>query len=322
MVDNRQRTEELIFENDAAAKSALAAEDALRVTYGLAAESRYITLPAYNIKIRVCEYGEGKPLLLIPGNTGDGFALLPLLPHLPGRRLLVVNRPGGGLSEGFNHHEAPFKELALATLDAVYEHYGLATAPIVAHSMGGHWALWYAMERPHRVEALVLPGVPGNIMGCKPPFALRLTAVPGLNRLLFPLVAAKNPGNAMRAPRLMGHSRESVYALPPAYAECQYYFQRLPRYRESALSLMEATNTLCGSRKEVHIREEELKRVGQPVLLLWGQNDPFGTLREGERIARALPAAMFSLVPGAGHLPWLDAPEQCGKQITAFLAGR
>jgi pimeloyl-ACP methyl ester carboxylesterase len=235
----------------------------------------------FGVHVRVCEYGTGEPVLVVPGNTGDSFVFMPLIAQLTGRKVLALNRPGGGLSEGFNHHAAGFKTLAISTIDAVLEYFGLDSVPIIAHSMGGHWSLWYAIERPQRVKNLALLGVPGNVMSCKPPFALRLASVPKLNRFLFSRISSKDASTALRGLKLMGHSDETIALLPGAMDDCYFHFQKLPHYETSSLSLMETTNTLLGSKADIRITKNELSKVRQDVLMIWGVNDPFGGVCQG-----------------------------------------
>jgi len=288
------------------------AEQRLFDFYGLKAKTHYIALPHLdNTRVRVNDIGSGKPVLIVPGNTGDGFPLAPLIAQLKGMRLFILNRPGGGLSEGIDHRTVDMRQFAVQTITAVIDALGLDSVPIVAHSIGGHFSLWTAMDRPDRVSALTLLGVPGNIISTRPPFVLRLLAVPILNKILFKLVRPKSPENALRGLSFMGHKPEVLNNLPPAMAECYYYFQHLPHYQISSLSLMES--------RSAKIKPSELRNVRQPVQFLWGNNDPFGSVDVGRQIAAAIPVSEFNALEGAGHLPWLDDPVGCGKLVMDFL---
>jgi len=300
--------------------AALDAEQRLFDFYGLKAKTRFIQLPNLGIRIRVTEIGSGKPVLIVPGNTGDSFPLAPLMAELKDRHIIILNRPGGGLSEGIDHRKIDLRELAVQTITAVLDAFALDSVPIIGHSIGGHWSLWMAMDRPERVSALILLGVPGNIIGTGPPFALRLLSVPVLNRLLFKLVMPKSPGQSLRGLSFMGHSPEALARLPEAMADCYYYFQKLPNYQISSLSLMGRGN-LFGARTEDRINAEQLKRVLQPVMLLWGTNDPFGSVETGREIAEILPSSEFHAIQNGGHLPWLDNPAECGSLSRDFLSG-
>jgi pimeloyl-ACP methyl ester carboxylesterase len=275
---------------------ARAAERNLLAHYGLEPEENYVLLPSCGVRVRVLVFGAGEPLVIVPGNTGDGFPLIPLVARLPNRRAILINRPGGGLSEGIDHNEVDLRDLANETISAVLDSFELERAPLLAHSMGGHWSLWFASENSERVSSLSLLGVPGNVMGTCPPFVLRLTSVRGLNRLLFRLITPSSQEKALRGLSFMGHVHDVINDLPIAMRECYYRFQKLPHYEIASLSLMEATNHLGGARARYSISSEDLQTVRQPVLMIWGSNDPFGSMEKGRAIAATLPKAEFHLI--------------------------
>ena len=62
--------------------------------------------------------------------------LAPLLAELEGYRFLLMNLTGGG-SDGIDLWSVDQRRLARDTLDAVYEHFGLDAAPVVAASLAG-----------------------------------------------------------------------------------------------------------------------------------------------------------------------------------------
>ncbi len=295
------------------------AEKKLFDFYGLKTKTNYITLPVFNIRIRITEIGTGKPVIFVPGNTGDSFPLASLLAELKDRRLIVLNRPGGGLSEGIDHRSLDFRKFAVQTISAVMDAFLLNRAPLVGHSIGGQWCLWMAMDKPERVSAVTTLGVPGNIISTKPPFALRLLSVPGLSNWIFKLIRPKNPSVALRALSFMGHSKETIAAMPEALNACYYYFQQLPNFEISGISLMQR-GSLLNARPEDRITAEQLKTIKQPVLFIWGTRDPFGTVETGRQIADFIPASVFHAIENGGHLPWLDAPSECGKAISDFFS--
>jgi 2-hydroxy-6-oxonona-2,4-dienedioate hydrolase len=305
-------------DNDASVVAACNAEQQLFDFYGLKAKTHYIQFPGLDIRMRVSEIGSGKPVIIVPGNTGDVFPLIPLLSELKDRRIIAINRPGGGLSEGMDHSKISLREFASQMVTAVLDAFGLEKAPIVAHSIGGHMSLWVAMDRPERVGALMLLGVPGNIINTGPPFALRLLSLPVLNGLLLNLIKPKNPAQSLRGLSIVGHLSETLAALPEAMSECYYYFARLPNYRISILSLMERGN-IWGAGND-RINAEDLKLVRQPTMFLWGTKDPFGSIEMGLKISEIMPSSEFHAIEG-GHLPWLDEPIECGRLTRDFLSG-
>ncbi|MEO0772038.1 MAG: alpha/beta hydrolase [Pseudomonadota bacterium] len=47
-----------------------------------------------------------------------------------------------------------------------------------------------------------------------------------------------------------------------------------------------------------------------PTQILWGEDDPWIPLARGQALSRAMPNARFQILPGAGHLPQLETPDQ------------
>ena len=294
-------------DNDPKVIAARNAEKELFDFYGLQAKDHYILLPEQGIRVRVSEIGSGEPVVIVPGNTGDVFPLASLLAELKDRRIIAINRPGGGLSEGMDHTTVDIRQFAVNTLDTVLEAFKLSTVDVVAHSMGAHWSLWLAMDRPKRVRTLTLLGNPGNVMKGKPPLLLRLISKPPLNKLFFRLLMPSDKAKALQPLKSMGHSEETLTKLPKALGDYYYYFRQLPHYLISFTSLMENVAP--------KIDEQQLKQVTQPTLFLLGTKDTFASVETGESIAVALPKCEFHTIIGAGHLPWLESPEECGRLI-------
>jgi pimeloyl-ACP methyl ester carboxylesterase len=64
---------------------------------------------------------------------------------------------------------------------------------------------------------------------------------------------------------------------------------------------------------------EDLGRLECPALVVWGERDRYVPASFAHAYAAALPGAReATLVPGAGHWPWLDAPDVV-RDVTDFL---
>jgi 2-hydroxy-6-oxonona-2,4-dienedioate hydrolase len=312
--DRFMQSEKLTLNNnDPKVIAARQAEKELFDYYNLSSKDHYITLPTQDIKVRVSEIGSGEPVVIVPGNTGDIFPLASLLAELKGRRIIAINRPGGGLSEGIDHTTVNIRSFAVETLETVLKALELENVDIVAHSMGAHWSLWLAMDRPKLVRSLTLLGNPGNVMKGRPPFLMRLISKPPFNKLFFKLLIPSDKNKALRSLKFMGHSDDALNKLPKAFGDCYYYFRLLPHYWISATSLMQNVAP--------KIDKEQLQQVKQPTLFLLGTKDTFASIETGIAIAAALPHCEFHAINGAGHLPWLENPEECGRIINGFISG-
>lgn len=135
--------------------------------------------------------GEGDAVLLIAGQAVDHHSWDLAAPVLAaGRRLLVFDHRGTGASGSGEAGRFTTRNLAddaRAVLDAA----GVRRAHVVGHSMGGRVAQWLAVDRPDRVDRLVLAATTaGDRHG--PPrdpaadAALRSGDSPTLARLFFP----------------------------------------------------------------------------------------------------------------------------------------
>ena len=68
------------------------------------------------------------------------------------------------------------------------------------------------------------------------------------------------------------------------------------------------------------IADDTLARITAPTLILWGTDDPMGGPDIARSFATRIPTAKLEILEGAGHAPWLDAPQFVARRIAAFLA--
>lgn len=307
--------------DDRPVREAHAAEARVYDHYGLETVDHFVDVPALACRVRVVETGDGSgsPVVAIPGGLGYGVTWAPLLPALTDHRVFVVDRPGGGLSDGIDHRDRPLASIAARSTAAVFDHFSLETAPIVANSMGGLWAFRFALERPDRVTAIAALGCPALYPGTSAPLPMRLASLPGVGRLLYArFMRPDEVGDAHEALRFLGHPPATATALPGAFHEAMFLMETLPTARRSWTSLLRAALRLRGANPASALTREDLRRLDVSVCLLWGRDDPFGTVDTGRRGLDQLRDADLHEV-GVGHLPWLDEPERCGDLVTAFL---
>ena len=62
-------------------------------------------------------------------------------------------------------------------------------------------------------------------------------------------------------------------------------------------------------------RGERLGAITAPALVVWGGRDRYLPARFGPAYAAALPNSELIELPGAGHWPWIDAPEVVARVI-------
>ncbi|MCQ3937848.1 MAG: hypothetical protein DPW18_12480 [Chloroflexi bacterium] len=308
-----------IDHNDPRSQAALDAEQRYFAHYGLDYKVHFVELQNPNLRVRVLEVGEGRPLLMIPGGSGDAVFYAALAAELKGWRMVIVNRPGGGLSDGIDHRQVDVRQFAVKTLQSVMDAFDLQRVPVVCNSMGGLWGLWLALDVPERVSRLAQMGCPALILDTSAPFFMRLLSVPGVNRLIAPNMQPREIENALHGLSIQGSRAEDIAAMPKAAADVAYHFFNLPTYLETWTTLISAVATVTGAKPNYQMRADELQRVQQPVQFVWGDNDPFGGLEVARRVKHLMPNADLHEMR-AGHLPFLDKPQECGRVIRDFLS--
>jgi 2-hydroxy-6-oxonona-2,4-dienedioate hydrolase len=127
----------------------LAVERQVFAHFGLTPREHMINLRRIGGKARLLEIGKGEPLLLLAGGPNVAATFAPLLPELAGFRLLLLDRPGTGLSDPLpvppDSSRLPgyLVELVEDALDAL----SLARADVMGSSLGGSAALRAAAQR-------------------------------------------------------------------------------------------------------------------------------------------------------------------------------
>ena len=68
--------------------------------------------------------------------------------------------------------------------------------------------------------------------------------------------------------------------------------------------------------------EEQLKQIAAPVELVWGDDDTAAPLLVAHRAAELLAHPSMTVLPGAGHLTPLTAPDELRHAIMRLLPER
>jgi len=197
-------------------------------------------------------------------------------------------------------------------LRGVLDALGIERAGFVASSMGGLWSLWLERAAPERVAGLLLAGVPAVFLDTSAPFPMRLGSIRWLGTRMFRMDPG-TPAQAARVMKRLGHP--DADRIGEQHLELMASAARLEHYGESFASLVHQVLRVRGAR--FHFEEADFRRVAAPVHLVWGDRDPFGGLASARRALEIRPETRLDVVPGAGHLPWLD---DAGVVVAAFTS--
>jgi pimeloyl-ACP methyl ester carboxylesterase len=290
---------------------------ALMNRYGSTATSRFLTLPSSGLRTHVLEAGTGTPVLFVHGGNSVAVAWEPLLGGLAKRfHVFAPDRPGCGLTDKVDYRGVDLRKHAVSWLSETMDQLGLQRVSLIGNSMGGYFSLVFSLAYPERVDRLVLVGEPAGSMP-RPHLSHQLLAKRGVNALLYATKLKPSP-QSIRA----GHERLLVRhaeRLPEEYWACALAATTLPGAQQSWLTIVEQGITWWGASKLTYALRPELPQLRVPSLFLWGAEDRLGPALRGQEMAALMPQGRAIIVPDAGHLLWLDQPEQTNQAVCEFL---
>ena len=302
------------------------AQEAVMAETGVTTTSRFLDVRTPPMRIHLLEAGVGDPVLMVHGGNGVAASWGPLIARLaPYVHLVMPDRPGCGLTGPFDYRGVDLRSHGAEFLRGVLDALGRERVALVGNSMGGFFAMSFAMRYPERVSRLVLLGEPAAADG-RPRLFHRLVGTRGLNTLLYAtaLHPPKGPEGAragLRKSRLVADPGRVSTAL----LACSAAGARLPGAAHSWTTMVEQVFSphgmgLVASRTNgTHALLPELGALTAPTLFLWGDRDPFGRPDAGRALVERMPDARLEVVPDASHLVWLDQPDLCADAVVAFL---
>jgi 2-succinyl-6-hydroxy-2,4-cyclohexadiene-1-carboxylate synthase len=254
-----------------------------------------------------CVFGTGEPLVLLHGFTGRGDAFGPLAAHLPGRALVAPDLPGHGRAPPLAAQGRAAFGQVLDVLAGTLDAQGLRQVDLHGYSMGARLALAFALRHPARVRRLVLEsGSPG--LRTRRQRLHRRAADERLAHLVQTLGVGPFVARWEALPLFAG-----LRALP----EGAQSGLRARREGQSPEGLAWALRSL-GTGVQPS-QWERLARLPVPVLVISGGRDAKFT-RIGRELAARIPEARAVVIPGAFHVPHLEAPGEWAREISRFLS--
>jgi pimeloyl-ACP methyl ester carboxylesterase len=246
-----------------------------------------------------CVWGEGPPLVLVPGLAG-GFELLGPLARLLARDFQVISYQLRGEDDCFALRQRFSLADLVEDLREVLDWFGLERPPILGVSFGGVLALELAMRWPNRLQALIAQGVGARF-----------------ERGLLQQVA----GWVL-----------SRYPLPSDSPFVNQFFNLLFGTRQRPGPLFEFVTRQCWQTDQsvmthrFHLVESfdpgrRLHSVRVPVLLMAGDRDLLASPQSVRDLAGSITDARRVELPGCGHLAFVTRPERVAEEVNRFLQG-
>lgn len=257
-------------------------------------------------KVAVEDEGEGDAVVCVHGLGGSTNTWTPLLPALAGHRVVRIDLPGSARSAAVSG--AITIERLAACVTAVCARLNITRAHLLGHSMGTIVCQHVAADQPKLVRSLALFGpliAPGDAART----AIRARAAKargegaaGMQEIAQTLMnAAVSAETRQRVPAAAAFVRESLMRQDPE------------GYARSCECLADA-------------KAAEVARIEAPTLLVTGDEDsvapPQAVRTMAEKLANAKGGARVVVLNRCGHWTPIERPEDCVRELRAFLAAQ
>jgi len=255
-----------------------------------------------SIEINYRESGEGFPLLLIHGFTGNlrNWALqVPALTR--DFRMMSIDQRGHGHSEKPTQGEDYSLELMAEDAYGLLQHLGIDGCYLIGHSMGGMVAQQLALTHPEPVRALVLVDTAAEITSAMhTQDGARLVEI------------ARDQG--------MEAVFEEQLRINPMADQMRGQPQLLELWRQQFLLTSREAYIYCA--RAVARREpllDKLHAIEVPTLIICGENDA-PMLEASRQMHERIPGSELVIIPGAGHTPQIEKAPEFNRVLTEFLS--
>lgn len=261
--------------------------------------------------------GDGPcPTVLIHGGMSEASEWSLLAGRLPGH-IMILDRPGCGLSYSIDYGRVDnFRHAAAAWLSELIDAFGCDQVNLVGNSMGGYFAMAFAMAHPERVRRLVQVGAPPGFDRKTVPLFIRLLGNPIVGPVLGKMTTT-NPETFRK--RVLSNLVAHPEAVPTELITIMMAAETIPGASRASRTMLRAWFTLRGTRPHMMIRED-IARLAVPTLFMWGESDSFVPPAIGREVAGTMPDASIDVISGVGHVPYLEKPDVIAAKMSAFLA--
>lgn len=281
---------------------------AMRARYATPADRFVAIEPGLTVRVRDEGPRDAPAVVLLHGSSSsledwDGWAAA----LTPRYRVVRLDLPGHGLTGPDPKGRYGMADFA-RVVDRVADAEGLGRFVLGGNSIGGQVAWTYAMEHADRLSGLILVdagGAPDNAPASVP-IGFRVAN----SRLGAPIARWVTPKSLVRS------SVESVFGDPTKISD-----ELVTRYRDMLLMPGNRQATIERQRGDRPIATaQQMAAITVPTLLLWGGRDSLVPAKGGEWFDRALPNSRLVVLPGAGHIPMVEAPRESVRPVLDFLS--
>ncbi|WP_264803612.1 2-succinyl-6-hydroxy-2,4-cyclohexadiene-1-carboxylate synthase [Cytobacillus sp. NCCP-133] len=260
------------------------------------------------VRYHVDTWGNGFPLLLLHGFTGNGESWREFVPCWEGHsQSIAIDIIGHGNSESPADIVHYGIEESADVINILLEKMEIDTIDVLGYSMGGRLAMTFALKYPERVRRIILE-----------------SATPGLR------TEEERQARRQQDAKLAEKIREEGIIRFIDYWENIPLFQsqkKLPESNRAGIRNQRLANSIEGLANCLNGMGtgaqpswwKDLSKMDLPVLLVTGGLDR-KFCRIAEEMSKVLPNCQWESVQGAGHAIHVEKPEIFGTIVSGFLS--
>lgn len=213
-------------------------------------------------------------------------------------RVITMDIPGHGLS---GYKEGMDFSFIAEVIDGVLDNRGINRCFLGGHSMGGYIIQEYLRMFPNKVEGLILFN--------SSPFADN----PDKKEERFREIKVIEEGKFLV---LAGMSLPKIFAkenlrkwdefILEAVGNCETHDPR---------GIVAGINAMMGRADQTAL----LAGTKTPILFIMGDNDTYFPMEIVEKMRETIPSAKFVILPGTGHISFIEEIEQCAQIVEKFI---
>lgn len=289
----------------------MASEEPEKTLDSFRERQRYVTLDGIvhlPVEVAYTDVGEGEPLVLLHGVPTWSFLYHEVIDRLAeSYRVIAPDFLGHGYSDRRDRFDRSLPTQARMIV-RLLEHLGVGSATLVGHDTGGGVALTLAIEQPGLVDRLVLSNA--VVYDSWPIDDMHALGNPSWkNKSTDEILEFLTEGFGEGLSREGRLTEEFKRGITAPYAD-----------EEGKVSLIRNASALNTNHTMALV--DRHREVRAPTLLLWGVDDPWQTITDGERLASEIPDSRLIRLENASHWLQQDAPEEFAREVMRFLQER
>ena len=260
----------------------------------------------FPVRVAYTDVGEGEPIMLLHGIPTWSYLYNDVIPRLATKyRVIAPDFLGHGWSDRrdrFDRSLVTQARMIIRLLDAL----SLDQVHLVGHDTGGGVSLILAIEAPERIDRLVIAN------------SVVYDSWPIDDMLMLGHPLWKHKSNQEILEYLLGGLADGISR--PERLTPLFKAGIVAPYADDEGKISLIRNASALNTNHTMALVDRHSSITAPTLLLWGVDDPWQPIEDGERLEQDIPYAKLVRLEKASHWVPQDAPDEFAQEILAFLA--